>query len=65
MLPSPPKKNTKKPAELGKEMYTMFSLICFFLEDEEDEELVEPKPQNDTEIEIQEKKQDVKEGKSI
>lgn len=33
-----------------------------FVEDEEDDELVELKAQNDAEIETQEKAQDVKEG---
>jgi hypothetical protein len=35
----------------------------FFLEDEEDEEMVEPKIGHDSELENQEKKQETKEGK--
>lgn len=38
----------------------MFSF--FFLEDEEDEEMVEPKVGQDSELENQDKKQEVKEG---
>lgn len=34
----------------------------FFLEDEEDEEMVEPKIGQDSELENQDKKQEVKEG---
>lgn len=34
----------------------------FFLEDEEDEEMVEPKTGHDSELENQDKKQEVKEG---
>lgn len=38
-------------------------LSSFFLEDEEDEEMVEPKIGQDSELENQDKKQEVKEGK--
>lgn len=34
----------------------------FFLEDEDDEEMVEPKVGQDSELENQDKKQEVKEG---
>lgn len=36
--------------------------IPFFLEDEDDEEMVEPKAQDDLETENQDQKQEVKEG---
>lgn len=41
--------------------YCIFSF--FFLEDEEDEEMVEPKVGHDSELENQDKKQETKEGK--
>lgn len=42
------------------EKYCVFSF--FFLEDEEDEEMVEPKIGHDSELDNQDKKQEVKEG---
>lgn len=36
--------------------------LSYFLEDEEDEEMVEPKTGHDSELENQDKKQEVKEG---
>lgn len=43
--------------------YCIFSF--FFLEDEEDEEMVEPKVGHDSELENQDKKQETKEGKGM
>lgn len=38
------------------------AFLFFFLEDEEDEDMVEPKIGHDSELENQDKKQEVKEG---
>lgn len=40
----------------------MHCSLSFFLEDEDDEEMVEPKIGHDSELENQDKKQEVKEG---
>lgn len=60
-LPSAPTSHHQPDALIWRKEYNAF-FSFFFLEDEDDEEMVEPKVGQDSELENQDKKQEVKEG---
>lgn len=57
---APTSHHLTKDFDLRERRQFIFSFL--FLEDEEDEEMVEPKVGHDSELENQDKKQEVKEG---
>lgn len=60
-LPSAPTSHQQPEILIGRQEYNAF-FSFFVLEDEDDEEMVEPKGGQDSEQENEDKKQEVKEG---
>lgn len=60
-LPSAPTSHQQPEILIGRQEYNAF-FSFFVLEDEDDEEMVEPKGDQDSEQENEDKKQEVKEG---
>ena len=60
-VPSAPTSHQQPKILIGRQEYNAF-FSFFVLEDEDDEEMVEPKGDQDSEQENEDKKQEVKEG---